>query len=166
MNKKTSILPKGNTQQAHDEPTMQNARLRLDYKKSFQDDLLFFPENKVFKQDTYIGYNNAYMSSKGVNNPVDSPHNQAASSLRLNPYAHQQSQHKENLASLLVLKNLEKQQQHQQQQEQIYAQSHLPSQTFSFKRGGQTYYSQSQHLPHYGDQNQNVNSYVNMRVRN
>lgn len=162
-----------------DEPGIRNARTKLDYKKSFQDDHFFFPETKIVAAENPYRYRNymvppempAYMSPGNnaipLNGAVDGQtfyHN--------NDYhqAQKQQVQKENLLSLLALKNMEKHQQQESQkqlQQQFYP-NHVGSQPVRLQRGGQFYYSDNQQQQRYREPypvNQNTYNYVNLRAR-
>ncbi|GCE97585.1 hypothetical protein ZYGM_003941 [Zygosaccharomyces mellis] len=120
----------------HDDPISRNARIRLDYKKSFQDDLLFFPEPKT------------------------------EDSLRIDTdFAFQRPQHKDlhsnqrdNLVLLMALKR-------QQQQQQQFYQSQLAmlkgaNDTYHHQPlQHEQQYGENYITP------QNVYNYINLRTR-
>lgn len=184
--------PSQNLQQPQpqlEDPAIRNARIRLDYKKSFEDDLLFFPEPRL-PESSYRSYDQqipvdmvGYVSPDNFSFTSNNLNSQTFFPQKQNQHSHQQQLQKENLLSLLAFKNLEKQQQQQEHpQQHRYLQNQTGSQPYQIRRGGQTFYPQThqnQHhhhqnqqqqkqQQHYGEPysvNQNVFNYANLRAR-
>lgn len=148
-----------------EDPAIRNARVRLDYKKSFDDDLLFFPEPRL-PESSYRSYDPSipvemagYISPDNFSFTSNNMNNQTFFAQKQNQYSHQQQPQKENLLSVLAFKSLEKQQQQQQQdhqQQHRYLHNQAGTQPYQIRRGGQTYYPQNHQL-HQNQQHHNQN---------
>lgn len=147
-----------------EDPAIRNARVRLDYKKSFDDDLLFFPEPRL-PESSYRTYDPpipvemaGYISPDSFSFTSNNMNNQTFFAQKQNQYSHQQQPQKENLLSVLAFKSLEKQQQQQQdhQQQHRYLHNQAGAQPYQIRRGGQTYYPQNHQL-HQNQQHHNQN---------
>lgn len=133
----------GEVSRLQEDPGIRSAKNKLNYKKTFQDDHIFFPEN----HETMLG--NPYRSANFVslNNPV---------SYSVQQFQPNQQHQQENLMSLLALKNLEK----QQKQQQRFASQPV-------HRSGQVFYREPL-LRHYGERqavNQAAYNYSNLRAQ-
>lgn len=145
-----------------DDPVGRNARIRLDYKKSFEDDLLFFPDPEC----------ESIMSGLA---PPERAQAQADAKLIFHKQQQQQSQRssqqKDNLVLLMALKRLEKQQQQQQQQQrqqQQQQQLFYENQLAMRKEATLHNFYQQQQDQHIGEHyiaSQNIYNYVNLRAR-
>lgn len=154
----------GEMSRLQDDPGIRNAKIKLNYKKSFQDDHIFFPEAQELLVANPYRSSNLFVPNElaGYQPPMNNamPLNDSYSTKRYQP---NQQHHKENLLSLLALKNLEKQQQQQQYK-------HKPQYQVGYQplhRNGQVYYQDTQPRP-YGEQHavsQNPYNYSNLQAQ-
>lgn len=166
--------PMSSINRLQDEPGIRNARIKLHYKKSFQDDHLFFPETQeLFMLNPYrsanqlqpndmTGYQSSMNTNMQLNGSVKNP-----MSYGTKYYQPNQQHQKDNMLSLLALRNLEKQQQQQQQQQQYHHKPQFQFGSQPLHRNGQVYYPDTQQR-HHGEQHhidQSAYTYNNLRAR-
>ncbi|CAR27745.1 hypothetical protein ZYGR_0N02310 [Zygosaccharomyces rouxii] len=120
----------------HDDPISRNARIRLDYKKSFQDDLIFFPEPK-----------NENLSMIDTNFVFQRPQ-----------HKDQHNSQKDNLVLLMALKR-------QQQQQQQFYQNQLAMRKGANDTFYHQPLQHEQHYGENYMSPQNVYNYMNLRAR-
>ena len=180
--------------QQMNEQSIRNARVRLDYKKSFHDDPFFYFENKVagggtnnhnnnhnhnqshnngsinnmggvnnnpYRTNTpnqYLLPENVKLHMNGMNNSNGAGNNNNMFfPKQQNSQMLAQSQHKDNLLSVLAQKSLEKQ--HQQQ----YFQNQFSTQMMEGRKNEGSYQQQQQQGDPYLNNNQFGNNYLNMK---